>query len=84
MNTQNPWGLTRLAPFAKVTVVPPYTMQLDPETQTGLCVTEDGSVITFGHRKSNKATETDTQTNKGDGADHRQYDDDHDQDSEQD
>ena len=43
MPAQSPWGLTRLAPFAAVTIVPPYTMELDPETQTGRCVLEDGS-----------------------------------------
>lgn len=84
MSAHAPWGLTRLSPFAKVSTLPAYTMRLDPETQTGLCVTEDGSVFDFGHRKSNTGTETSTQANKGDGVDHKQYDDDSDQDSDQD
>jgi putative ATP-grasp target RiPP len=84
MPAQSPWGLTRLAPFAAVTVVPPYTIELDPETQTGRCVLEDGSVVNFGHRKTYKATETPTQVSKGDGGDHKQYDPDKDQDSEED
>lgn len=79
-----PWGLTRLAPFATVTVVPPYTMTLDPVTQTGICVTSDGSKITFRHRKTYRATETPTQASKGDGRDHKQYDSDKDEDSEED
>ena len=84
MTAQSPWGLTRLSPFAKVSTVPPHTMKLDPETQTGLCVMEDGSVINFGHRKTNTGTETKTQNSKGDGGDHKQYDPDSDQDTDQD
>ncbi len=84
MPARSPWGLTRLSPFAAVTVVPQYTMELDPETQTGRCVLGDGSVITFGHRKTYKATETPTQVSKGDGSGHKQYDADKDQDSEED
>ncbi|GAA4060247.1 putative ATP-grasp-modified RiPP [Actinomadura miaoliensis] len=79
-----PWGLTRLSPFAKVSAFPPYTMVLDPETQTGLCIMEDGSIVSAKHRKSNRATETRTQAGKGDGGDHKQYDPDTDQDSEED
>ncbi|MEU6034062.1 putative ATP-grasp-modified RiPP [Actinomadura sp. NPDC047616] len=63
---------------------PPYTMVLDPETQTGLCIMEDGSIVSAKHRKSNRATETRTQAGKGDGGDHKQYDPDTDQDSEED
>jgi putative ATP-grasp target RiPP len=84
MPARSPWGLTRLSPFATVTVIPPYTMELDPETQTGRGVLADNSVITFGHRKTYKATETGTHTNKGDGASHRQQDPDTDQDSQED
>lgn len=79
-----PWGLTKLGPFATVTVVPPYTMTLDPETQTGICVTSDGARIAFRHRKTYRATETPTQVSKGDGKNNKQYDPDNDQDSEED
>lgn len=79
-----PWGLSRLSPFAATTVIPPYTMELDAETQTGICRTPDGSVIDFGHRKSNKATEVPTSVPKGDGQSHKQYDSDTTQDTEED
>lgn len=79
-----PWGLTRLEPFATVTFVPKYTMELDPETQTGNCRLEDGSLVTFKHRKTHTATETPTQVNTGDGQSPKSYDPDEDQDSEED
>lgn len=79
-----PWGLTRLEPFATVTVIPPHTLRLDARTQTGTCILEDGSTIGFGHRKSHRATDTPTSFNKGDGQSHKSYDPDSDQDSEED
>ncbi|GAA4238573.1 hypothetical protein GCM10022254_55090 [Actinomadura meridiana] len=84
MSMVRPWGLSRRAPFSKVSPVPSYRMVLDPESQTGLCYMGDGSVVTAKHKKSNRATETKTSQNKGDGGDHKQYDPDTDQDSDED
>lgn len=78
------WGLTRMAPYLKVSAIPASRMELDPVTQTGRCIAEDGTIIELGHRKSNTGTETTTSQCKGDGGDHKRYDQDIDQDSDQD
>lgn len=59
-----PWGLTRMKPFPRGPQVPDHTIVLDPETQTGRWLNEDGSVapVTDKHKKSMTSKETRTRT----------------------
>lgn len=70
-----PWGLTRMEPFPAAEEVPFATVVLDPRTQTGLWLDEDGLELPAldKHRRSNTSKETKQKTsldgNKDEGSD---------------
>ncbi|MGW7004257.1 putative ATP-grasp-modified RiPP [Streptomyces sp. NPDC054933] len=59
-----PWGVRRMKPFPADAVVPETRVVLDPETQTGRWLTEDGTTLPAWdrHKKSETSKETNTRT----------------------
>ncbi|MBV9022765.1 MAG: putative ATP-grasp-modified RiPP [Streptomycetaceae bacterium] len=59
-----PWGLTRMRPFPATTVLAAASVVLDPDTQTGIWIGEDGLPLPQldRHRRSETSKETKTRT----------------------
>ncbi|MGW7004975.1 putative ATP-grasp-modified RiPP [Streptomyces sp. NPDC054933] len=59
-----PWGVRRMKPFPASAVVPETRVVLDPKTQTGQWLTDDGTaLLTWDkHKRSQTSKETNTKT----------------------
>lgn len=59
-----PWGLMRMKPFPRGPQLPGLTIVLDPETQTGRWLGEDGVLVPVmdKHKKSGTSSETKPRT----------------------
>ncbi|GHH70719.1 hypothetical protein GCM10018793_05190 [Streptomyces sulfonofaciens] len=74
-HTTKPWGLTRMRPFPAGSRVSHSVVVLDPKTQTGLWVDEDGTPVpvTDRHKRSETSKETSPRTsldgNRDEGSD---------------
>lgn len=64
MPTSIPWGLRRMRPFPSDAVLPPTRIVLDPQTQTGRWLAEDGTTLPAldRHKRSETSRETSTRT----------------------
>lgn len=82
--TPQPWGASRMSPYANVAEFPEYTVIIDPDTQTGTYIDASGNMIDMRHRKTNRGTETEVTVQKGDGQGPSTYDKVPDQDTEED
>lgn len=59
-----PWGIRRMKPFPGGAIVPETRVVLDPVTQTGRWLTEDGAALPAldKHKRSETSKETSTRT----------------------
>lgn len=59
-----PWGIRRMKQFPAGAVVPETRVVLDPETQTGQWLTDDGDILPAWdrHKRSETSKETSTRT----------------------
>lgn len=76
---RRPWGIGRMKPYPKVTVVSFASVTIDPDTQLGVFLDAQGQVVEMGKHGTGKGTETNTVTNND-----SRNDQGHDQDSAQD
>ncbi|MEV6863759.1 putative ATP-grasp-modified RiPP [Streptosporangium subroseum] len=68
VSRQQPWGLTRSAPFTSTAVTPvdPFLVELDPTTQTGVYRdATTGQLIEAGKHGTNKQTSKTQKTGGG-------------------
>lgn len=70
VQTQQPWGWKRMAPYPESGPLPYSRVELDPQTQTGVWLDDAGLPVPIAerHKKTTTASETSTQTMHHDGA----------------